>query len=73
MKTDEQFLSDRLDMFETEGWLDLVSELNDIRKSVSDIDAMNDAESLWEAKGKLKMLDYIQTLEYSTKLAVEQS
>ncbi len=73
MKTDEQFLSDRLDMFETEGWLDLVSELNDIEKSVRDIDAMNDAESLWEAKGKLKMLNYIQTLEYSTKLAVEQS
>jgi hypothetical protein len=73
VKTDEQFLSDRLDMFETEGWLDLVSELNDIEKSVRDIDAMNDAESLWEAKGKLKMLNYIQTLEYSTKLAVEQS
>lgn len=73
MKTDEQFLSDRLDMFETEGWLDLVSELNDIEKSVRDIDAMNDAESLWEAKGKLKLLNYIQTLEYSTKLAVEQS
>jgi hypothetical protein len=73
VKTDEQFLSDRLDMFETEGWLDLVSELNDIEKSVRDIDAMNDAESLWEAKGKLKLLNYIQTLEYSTKLAVEQS
>lgn len=73
MKTDEQFLSDRLDMFETEGWLDLVSELDDIEKSIRDIDAMNDAESLWEAKGKLKLLNHIQTLEYSTKLAVEQS
>lgn len=73
MKTDEQFLSDRLDMFETEGWLDLVSELDDIEKSIRDIDALNDAESLWEAKGKLKLLNHIQTLEYSTKLAVEQS
>jgi len=27
MKPDEQFLKDRLDLFETDGWLDLMEEL----------------------------------------------
>lgn len=73
MKTDEQFLKDRLEMFETEGWLDLVEELDDIENSIRDIDTMNDVESLWLSKGKLQMIKHIQTLESVTKLAVEQS
>jgi len=73
MKTDEQFLKDRLELFETEGWLDLMEELKNIERSVRDVDTMNDEKDLWHAKGQLYALGLIISLENSTKLAMEQS
>ena len=73
MKNDEQFLKDRLDLFETEGWLDLVEELESIENSTRDIETINDDKALWDAKGQLKVLGYLISLESATKIAVEQS
>lgn len=73
MKTDEQFLKDRLDLFETEGWLDLLEELKVIETNVRDVDTMDNEKELWEAKGQLKVLGYLLSLESATKIAVEQS
>jgi len=63
VKTDEQFLKDRLELFNTEGWLDLMEELKNIESSVRDVDTMKNEQDLWHAKG----------LESATKIAVEQS
>jgi len=46
MKNDEQFLKDRLELFETEGWIDLVEELKIIESSVRDVDTMNSEKDL---------------------------
>ena len=73
MKTDEQFLQDRLELFETEGWLDLVEELKNIESSVRDVDTMDNEKDLWHAKGQLHLLGYVISLESATKLAMEQS
>jgi len=73
MKTDEQFLKDRLDLFETEGWLDLMSELENIEDNTRDIETINDEKTLWDAKGQLKVLGYLLSLESATQIAVEQS
>lgn len=73
MKTDEQFLKDRLELFETEGWLDLVEELKNIEISVRDVDTMKNEKDLWHAKGQLQLLGYVISLESATKLAMEQS
>ena len=72
-KTDEQFLSDRLSMMESDGWLDLVQDLQNIERSVVDIDTMQDDKDLWEAKGQLRILNLILSLENTTKLTLEQS
>ena len=71
MKTDEQFLKDRLELFETEGWLDLMAELKDIEISVRDVDTMNDEKDLWHAKGQLQQLGLLLSLESATKLAMD--
>jgi len=73
MKNDGQFLKDRLELFETEGWLDLMEELKNIESSVRDVDTMKNEQDLWQAKGQLQLLGYVISLESATKIAVEQS
>ena len=72
-KTDEQFLKDRLDMFETEGWRDLVSDLKITEGNVRDIRTLESEKDLWHAKGQLEILRQLHSLEDATRLAVEQS
>ena len=73
MKTDEQFLKDRVELFATEGWLDLMAELKNIESSVKDIDTMERDKDLWHAKGQLQVLGYLLSLESATTIAMEQS
>ena len=72
-KEDEQFLKDRSDMFETEGWLDLIEDLKNIEANVVNIDTMTSDQDLWEAKGQLNILRFLLTLENTTKITLEQS
>ena len=72
-KTDEQFLKDRLDMFETEGWRDLMSDMKITEENVGDIRTLESEKDLWLAKGQLEILRQLRSLEDATKLAVEQS
>ena len=73
MKSDEQFLKDRTELFEAEGWLDLMQELETIEDNTRDIETINDEKTLWDAKGQLKVLGYLLSLESATQIAVEQS
>tara|TARA_R100000541_G_scaffold8207_1_gene15789 strand:+ start:1293 stop:1526 length:234 start_codon:yes stop_codon:yes gene_type:complete len=72
-KTDERFVRDRLEMMESEGWLDLIDDLKKIKSSVVDIDTMTDDKDLFEAKGQLNILRFLLTLENTTKITLEQS
>ena len=71
MKTDEEFLKDRTDLFEQPGWLDLIAELNGIELSVRDIDTMRDEKDLWHAKGQLQTLGLLLSLESATRIAMD--
>ena len=73
MKTDEQFLNDRLAMFETEGWKDLMADMKSTEENVVDIRTLESEKDLWHAKGQLQVLRQLQSLEQATQLAVEQS
>jgi hypothetical protein len=50
-----------------------MEELKGIENSVKDLDTMDNEKELWEAKGQLKILGYLISLESATKIAVEQS
>jgi len=58
---------------ETEGWLDLIADLENIQASVVNIDTMSDEKDLWHAKGQLQILRFLLTLENTTKITMEQS
>ncbi len=72
-KTDDRFIEDRLAMMETEGWLDLIADLENIQASVVNIDTMSEEKDLWHAKGQLQILRFLLTLENTTKITMEQS
>jgi len=71
-KTDVAFLEDRLSMMETEGWRDLVQDLENIEKNVRDIDTLLDVKDLWNAKGQLYMINFLLSLYTTTNLALEE-
>ena len=72
-KTDDRFIEYRLAMMESEGWLDLIADLETIQEGVVNIDTMTDEKDLWEAKGQVAILRFILTLENTTKITMEQS
>ena len=72
-KADDRFIEDRLAMMESEGWLDLIADLETIQANVVNIDTMSDEKDLWEAKGQLNILRFLLTLENTTKITMEQS
>ena len=72
-KTDIQFLEDRLSMMETEGWRDLIQDLENLENSVRNIDTMTSEQDLWHAKGQLHIINFLLSLNTVTNLALEES
>jgi hypothetical protein len=73
MKTDEQFFKDRLMLCEMDGWSDLLTELQNIAKTTQDVETLRNMEDLYFAKGQLSVIKLIESLESTTKRAMEQS
>jgi len=71
MKTDGQFLKDRIELFEMPGWKDLMEELQNMESSVRDVDTMTDEKDLWHAKGQLQQLGLVLSLESAAKIAMD--
>ena len=71
-KTDEAFLSDRINMTRSEGWLDLVEEIENLEGSITNLDNINSEQDLWVIKGQLRIINFILSLDTSTTLALEQ-
>ena len=72
-KTDIQFLEDRLSMMETEGWRDLIQDLENLENSVRNIDTITSEQDLWHAKGQLLMINLVLSLQSATNIALEES
>ena len=49
-KTDDRFIEDRLAMMETEGWRDLIADLETIQEGVVNIDTMTDEKTSGKPK-----------------------
>ena len=71
-KTDEAFLSDRIQMTRSEGWLDLVEEIENLEGSITNIDNINSEQDLWAIKGQLRIINFLLSLDTATTLGLEQ-
>ena len=71
-KTDEAFLSDRIQMTRSEGWLDLVEEIENLEGSITNVDNINSEQDLWAIKGQLRIINFLLSLDTATNLALEE-
>jgi hypothetical protein len=71
MKDDNQFFKDRLNLFEQEGWSDLVGELETLSMNLNNVQSIQDEKDLYFVKGQLSIIQMIVNLEDSTKLAAD--
>ena len=71
-KTDEKFLVDRLEMTETEGFIDLVADLKNLEENIGNLNNINSEQDLWIIKGQLRIINFIVNLENATHLALEE-
>ena len=72
MKTDEQFLMDRMSMMETDGWLDLKEDMSNLESNITNVDNINSEQDLWIIKGQLRILNFLLSLETATTLSLEE-
>lgn len=71
-KTDEAFLSDRINMVRSEGWLDLVEEIENLEGSITNLDNINSEQDLWAIKGQLRVINFLLSLDTATTIALEE-
>jgi hypothetical protein len=72
VKTDEQFLMDRMSMMETDGWLDLKEDMSNLESNITNVDNINSEQDLWAVKGQLRVINFILSLETATTIALEE-
>ena len=69
---DKEFYTNRLNLVETDGWVDLIEELKTLSESVKRIDSIDNERDLWFARGQLSILRQMIVLEEATKTAMTE-
>ena len=70
--TDREILEKRLDLFNSDAWIIFIKELEDMAKSLENIQTIEDEKTLFLRKGQVDMLNMFINLEETTKLALDQ-
>ena len=70
--TDKEILEQRLDLFQHNGWGELVKEYTELAESVEKIYDIEDEKTLHMRRGQVSFLNMFINLEEATKLALEQ-
>jgi len=70
--SDKEFYDNRINLVETDGWIDLVEELKTLSESVKRIDSIDNEKDLWFARGQLSILRQMIVLEDATKAAMTE-
>jgi len=69
--TDKELLEQRLDLFQHDGWRELVEEFSELAQSLEKIYDIEDTNTLHLRKGQVSFLNMFVNMEESTKLALE--
>ena len=69
---DKEFYDNRINLVETDGWIDLIEELKTLSDSVKRIDSIDNEKDLWFARGQLSILRQMIVLEDATKTAMTE-
>ena len=69
---DKEFYANRINLVETDGWIDLIEELKTLSESIKRIDSIDNEKDLWFARGQLSILRQMIVLEEATKTAMTE-
>ena len=69
---DKEFYTNRINLVEADGWIDLIEELKTLAESVKRIDSIENERDLWFARGQLSILRQMIVLEDATKTAMTE-
>ena len=69
---DKEFYANRINLVETDGWIDLIEELKTLSESVKRIDSIENERDLWFARGQLSILRQMIVLEEATKTTMTE-
>ena len=60
-------------LFLTEGWGQFITDLEDSKEEIGNIDSIKDAKELYVLQGKRSMVDTILNMQHMMELAKEQA
>ena len=69
---DKEFYANRINLVETDGWIDLIEELKTLSESVKRIDSIDNERDLWFARGQLSILRQMIVLEDATRATMTE-
>jgi hypothetical protein len=69
---DKQFYHNRINLFEQDGWRELVQELKTLEDITNNLDSVESEKDLWFSRGQLSILRQMIGLEDTTKAAAEE-
>ncbi len=70
--TDREVLEQRLDLFQHNGWRELLEEYTKLAESLEKIYDIEDEKTLHLRRGQVSFLNMFINLEEATKLALDQ-
>ena len=68
----QKYYEDRFGMMATQGWLDLVEDIELMIKSTDTVKGIDSEQQLWFKKGELSIMNWIKTLRESSSEVYEQ-
>ena len=71
-KETEIYYNKYFDLFQTDGWKQLIEELEENALVINSVEATKDANDLYMRKGQINVLAYILNLESTTNANYEE-
>ena len=68
----QKYYESRFDMMSTEGWKDLIDDIEVMSASINNITTVNDEKDLQFKKGELSILTWLKTLKQVSEQAYEE-
>lgn len=68
----QKYYEDRFSMMATQGWLDLVDDIDEMIKALNNLSAIEDEKSLQFKKGELSILLWLKNLRQVSSDAYEE-
>ncbi len=67
----QKYYEDRFSMMATQGWIDLLEDINNMAIAVNNISTVSDEKDLQFKKGELSILTWLKTLKQVSEQAYE--